>query len=301
MAIKAATKAAAKNPKSEGVVGYKGLFLPITGVRPDSEFNPRGAKNVFPNDNMVQSIRVHGVLKPIHVREVEGELRIIDGERRYWAAKEAKVRKIPVINHGKMADVPALILACTANTEHKTLTKGEFHASIRRLESAKLDVEKIAEVMNVDERTVTEAISVEKKGITGLKTAVLKPRKDGGVSTRDAARISRMPQNAQEDVLSEVTGKSQKESKEAIVRKESELGIKKPGPKKALPKLGRKTAATFTFAFDADKRASELEALIRKKLRASPTHKALNAQLLTLECLRGNLDPTEVFDYNNIK
>ncbi|HYH11491.1 MAG TPA: ParB/RepB/Spo0J family partition protein [Thermomicrobiales bacterium] len=55
-----------------------------------------------PSDRMVQSVRRHGVLTPLLLRERVDEdgviaLEIVDGNRRVWAAKEAGLEKVPAV------------------------------------------------------------------------------------------------------------------------------------------------------------------------------------------------------------
>src|SRR5258706_9831803 len=92
--------------------GLDGLLPPVATTVPSAaRGNQTAATDVLrPNRNqprrtfdpdgisgLAQSIREHGVLEPILVRELRpGEYEIIAGERRWRAAQEAGLREVPI-------------------------------------------------------------------------------------------------------------------------------------------------------------------------------------------------------------
>jgi len=61
--------------------------------------NPYQPRKHFDADNLASlsaSVREHGILQPLVVRQVDGQFQLIAGERRLRAAQEAGLQKVPV-------------------------------------------------------------------------------------------------------------------------------------------------------------------------------------------------------------
>ncbi len=84
----------AKTVRREPPKGY--LEVDIGMVVPPRE-NPRQTFDQVSLDEMASSISVHGIMQPIVVARREVGYEIISGERRYRAAKQAGLVKIPVV------------------------------------------------------------------------------------------------------------------------------------------------------------------------------------------------------------
>ncbi len=108
-----------------------GRLAPLASIEPDPK-QPRTAMGNL--SELVQSIRDKGVLEPILVRPIPPEelrsasggvtLRIISGERRYRAAQEAGLSKVPVIEMD-ISEQEALEIALVENLQRKDLTPFE--------------------------------------------------------------------------------------------------------------------------------------------------------------------------------
>lgn len=71
--------------------------VPIEKIQPDID-QPRRHFDEVALEELTASIRVHGVLQPIVVMPVKGDLfQIVAGERRYRAATRAELKELPVI------------------------------------------------------------------------------------------------------------------------------------------------------------------------------------------------------------
>ncbi|EYB66405.1 hypothetical protein DEIPH_ctg139orf0133 [Deinococcus phoenicis] len=97
---------------------------PISSVHVLPGFNPRGRYsgdelNSEKLQELVKSIREHGVLQPLWVRLHGGEYAVIAGERRYRAAMIADLTHLPVLNFGAVSDERAEELALIENA-HRT-------------------------------------------------------------------------------------------------------------------------------------------------------------------------------------
>ena len=84
----------AKTVRREPPKGY--LEVDIGMVVPPRE-NPRQTFDQVALDELASSISIHGIMQPIVVSRREVGYEIVSGERRYRAAKQAGLAKIPVV------------------------------------------------------------------------------------------------------------------------------------------------------------------------------------------------------------
>lgn len=81
---------------------------------------------------LAESITARGMLQPIIVRDVDGALQIVAGERRWRAAQIAQIHQVPVIVK-EFDDKTALELAIIENVQREQLNAWEEGESYRRL------------------------------------------------------------------------------------------------------------------------------------------------------------------------
>jgi ParB family chromosome partitioning protein len=93
----------APEPKAVGAAAEASTaqlrHVPLSRIVVPEGFNPRGeVADDAELDQLAETIRRHGCLQPIRVRETDGgELELIAGERRYRAALKAGLTEIPAI------------------------------------------------------------------------------------------------------------------------------------------------------------------------------------------------------------
>ncbi|MBS3994924.1 MAG: ParB/RepB/Spo0J family partition protein [Alkaliphilus sp.] len=68
----------------------------IQKIRPN-ENQPRKNFNQDKLDSLISSIRIHGIIQPVIVRELDGGYQLIAGERRWKAAMQAGLKKMPCV------------------------------------------------------------------------------------------------------------------------------------------------------------------------------------------------------------
>ena len=110
------------------VVGGPGVrFVPIKSVCPNPD-QPRKHFEEAEVEELVSSIRNHGVLQPILVRPMpegeesqEGEFQIVAGERRWRSATRAKLSHVPVIIRD-IDDRDCLEISLIENVQRSNLT-----------------------------------------------------------------------------------------------------------------------------------------------------------------------------------
>jgi ParB family chromosome partitioning protein len=144
-------------PEPEPQAGAAALEVPLDRLRPNHQ-QPRQA---FPPERLAElaaSIRQSGVIQPILVRRVGDAYEIVAGERRWRAAGEAGLERVPVV----VRDVPddrLLELALVENIQREELTPIEEAEAFRVLQrDHKLSQEEIAARVGRDRTTVANAL-----------------------------------------------------------------------------------------------------------------------------------------------
>ena len=85
-----------------------------------SPLQPRTHFFEAPLDELVESIRQHGVVQPLIVRPVNGQLELIAGERRWRASKKLGLATVPVIER-EASDQDVLEIALIENLQREDL------------------------------------------------------------------------------------------------------------------------------------------------------------------------------------
>lgn len=273
------------------------MFVNIEAIEIEPGFNPRSRAKA--DQELVDSVKATGVAVPLLVRwknKKKDAFHLIDGERRLDAAKQADLGAVPIVNHGFIDDTEALILALKTGENRKKRSKKDDIAAFKRLKRAGLTVERIAEVMAIDKRTVSEAIRVEEKATKELKAATRKSPKEGGIPTRVAARATGLPAKEQKKIVKKVAGKSTQAGLREVRKAEIKIGKKHTGKKSQQEEVHQ---TGYKLAPDAAERCKALEDAVRRRYRLGQT-KELTAQLKVIECLKGNLKVSDVFSWDHI-
>ncbi len=105
--------------------------VPIDHVVP-SPLQPRTTFIDSPLDDLVESIRQHGIIQPLIVRQVDGKLELIAGERRWRASAKLGLATVPVIER-EASDRDVLEMALIENLQREDLNPIEEAAGYVRL------------------------------------------------------------------------------------------------------------------------------------------------------------------------
>ena len=110
------------------------LMVPVGMIRPNPD-QPRRSFDPVALSELADSIREHGILQPLVVREVESGYELIAGERRLRAAQMAGLREVPVVTHGspEIASTDRLELSLVENLQRADLDPIEEALAFRRL------------------------------------------------------------------------------------------------------------------------------------------------------------------------
>ena len=105
--------------------------LPISEIVPN-RYQPRNIFNDEKISELSESIKEHGVIQPIVVRQIEAGYEIIAGERRYRASELIGLDKIPAIIRD-YDDRQSASIAIVENIQREDLTAIEEALAYRQL------------------------------------------------------------------------------------------------------------------------------------------------------------------------
>lgn len=120
---------------------------------------------------LVTSVREQGVLQPLLVREVQGGYEIVAGERRYRAALEAGLSRVPVIIR-RLSDEEAQLIALTENLQREDLNPLEETEGVLGLLALRLE-QPVEDVVTLLYRMDNEAKGKATHNVMGKPDAVL--------------------------------------------------------------------------------------------------------------------------------
>lgn len=123
------TRVASPTPVSE--LGERVQQIRLTEIIP-TPLQPRKEFRTEQLHELIESIRVHGIIQPLIVRGVDGKFELIAGERRWRAAKEVGLTEAPVIVR-KATDQEVLELALIENLQREDLNPIEEAQAFSRL------------------------------------------------------------------------------------------------------------------------------------------------------------------------
>jgi ParB family chromosome partitioning protein len=141
--------------QSEAVESQKdALTLPVDRIRPN-RFQPRKHFDDAALSELAQSLRTHGVLQPIVVRDSAPGYELISGERRWRAAKLAGLTAIPALIRPDVSDQEMLELALVENVQREDLDAIERAQGFRSMMATlKITQEEVAKKVGLQRATV---------------------------------------------------------------------------------------------------------------------------------------------------
>lgn len=174
-------------------------YLPLDRIRPDPD-QVRQSKTSKEDDAiLLASVKTLGVLDPVHVRAIEGgdDFMLVNGHRRYAAAKKAK-----------LATVPAMIVKPGSN-----LTLIQTASNVARADMSMVDVWLAVEKMTADGLTVPAialALAKPERAINHMRllshlhpsiVAYIRSHPEDAPSEADARTICQASQDRQAEVF----------------------------------------------------------------------------------------------------
>jgi ParB family chromosome partitioning protein len=183
----AASAAATASAPIEGAPGERVQRVPIARIRPC----PLQPRKDFPAESLrelADSIREKGIVQPLIVREQNGQLELIAGERRLRAAQLAGLTEVPVIV--RQADDRAVLeMALIENLQRENLNPiEEAQGFAQLLAQFQLTQEEAAAKVGKSRAAVANALRLLK-----LPDAVQKHLREGRLSVGHAKAILGLP------------------------------------------------------------------------------------------------------------
>src|SRR5919198_2030582 len=133
-------------------------MVPLAKIKTRPDFNPRRDFGEEQMAELVASVKRHGIITPLTLAPDGDGFTIIAGERRYRAAKAAKLTQVPA--QVREADSEALTLAVAENVIRADLTPVEEAEAYRRLFEEHGNAAKVAKLVGRSERLVGERIEL---------------------------------------------------------------------------------------------------------------------------------------------
>jgi ParB family chromosome partitioning protein len=131
------------------------LDVELDRIEPNPH-QPRKTLDPAGLEELSASIRSHGILQPLVVRNKGAGFELIAGERRWRAARLAGLRQVPVVVRDEVSDQEMLELALVENVQRRDLDPIERALGFQALQEALgLTQEAIAERVGLKRSTVT--------------------------------------------------------------------------------------------------------------------------------------------------
>lgn len=173
---------------SPDIAAEKVAYLAMDKILPNP-FQPRQDFNDVELQELAASIKAHGVLQPVLVREnrdpgTTGLFEIVAGERRWRAAKIAELTQLPVIIR-KITNPEALEVALIENVQREDLNPVEQARAYQRLmDEFSLSQEQVGEKVGKDRASIANFVRLLK-----LPGDVLELLRSGRLSAGHAKAI----------------------------------------------------------------------------------------------------------------
>lgn len=163
------------------------------------QYQPRNAMNEESLHQLATSIQQQGMLQPIIVRKQDNQFEIIAGERRWRAAKLAKLTKVPVIIK-EVNNETALAMALVENLQREDLNPIEEAKAMQRLvEEFSLTHQQIADLLGKSRAAVSNYMR-----LLSLSENVLKFVEQGQLDMGHARALLTLTSVQQNDAAEEI-------------------------------------------------------------------------------------------------
>ena len=181
--------------------------------RPEDQVEEIAVNQIIPNrfqprqifaqekiDELADTIKDHGLLQPIILREYEpGKYEIIAGERRFRAIQTLKWEKVPAIVR-TMSDTEAASMSVIENLQREELTSIEEAEAYQRL----LDLNNLTQAQLAEELGKSQSFIANKLRLLKLSRPVQQAILNRKISERHGRALVRLDNEQQAKVLKDV-------------------------------------------------------------------------------------------------
>ena len=165
-----------------------------------NRFQPRLVFDEKALNELADSIKEHGIIEPIIVRQLNDKYEIIAGERRYKAACLAGLTKVPVIVRN-LSDYKSAQVAVIENVQRRNLNPMEEAKSYKRILDQGLKTqEELAKEIGVSQSTIANKLR-----LLSLAEPVKQALSENKISVRHARALLKLSSlDKQEEMLNKV-------------------------------------------------------------------------------------------------
>ena len=164
-----------------------------------SRFQPRRDFSAGTLDELAASIKEQGIVQPIVVVPHGEKYEIVAGERRWRAAAQAGLTRVPVVVREKRSDKEMLEVALVENLQREDLNPLEAAAAYARLrEEFHLTQEEVARRVGKDRASIANALRILK-----LPASVREKIREGSLSAGHAKALAALSSADDQERLAE--------------------------------------------------------------------------------------------------
>ena len=162
-------------------------------------FQPRTRFSELELDELSDSIRQHGVMQPVVVRQTVRGYELIAGERRWRASQRAGITEIPAIIHD-LDDQQVAALALIENIQREQLTAIEQARALARMrDQFSMDQTALATMISSSRSNVANLLR-----LLNLAQGVQTMLEDGRLEMGHARALLPLPENMQQKTAEDV-------------------------------------------------------------------------------------------------
>lgn len=176
--------------------------LAITLISPNP-FQPRKHFDESALAELADSIRAQGVIQPVVVRRRSGEYELVAGERRWRAAQQAGLDRIPAVIRA-VDDNQAAAMALIENLQREDLDAIEQALAMRRLvKEFELTHQQVADVLGVSRPAVSNALR-----LLDLAAPVQQLLRERRIEAGHARSLAALPKKEQAAIANKVVART---------------------------------------------------------------------------------------------
>lgn len=172
-------------------------YIDINDIKPNGE-QPRKKFNEERIAELADSIRIHGIIQPLVVRQKGRIFEIVAGERRWRAARQAELRKVPCLVR-EFTDEENILVAMIENLQREDLDAIEEAMGFRMMHDA----------YGMTQKQISASVSKSRPYITNSLRLLKLPEEvqarvsDGSLSSGHARALVAAGSEAQQIALCE--------------------------------------------------------------------------------------------------
>lgn len=209
------------------------LYIDINDISPN-ENQPRKNFDEAKLDELASSIKEHGIIQPVVLRRKGSGYEIVAGERRYRAARKAKLKKIPCVIR-ELTEEQNLLIAIIENMQREDLNPIEEAEGLRQM----------IDIYGLTQDSVSKSVGKSRPYITNSLRLLKLPERvreltaDGSISAGHARAIAGLADSALQIEIAERVAREDLSVRD-VEKIVNNRGEKKPrAPKKKNPERER--------------------------------------------------------------